>query len=120
MARPGWFTREFDKWLERSDKKLPPHQQWKPGHAQSFDWCRFRRASRCYFPKQLNEEASRIEGYAVWVPEDRGLCPRASWEMQQTCPVAEPGPKSGDPRRQIDATVPYEEGGQRGGLRGTP
>jgi hypothetical protein len=70
------------------------------------------------FPRSLNEEATRLEGYAVWVPEDRGFCPRDSWQSQKECPVYEPGPNSGDPLARLDATIPYEEGGQHGGRPG--
>lgn len=84
------------------------------GGTWSFDWCRFRRDSHCYLPKELNEDASKKEGYAVWVPFHRGYCHRSAWVDQQKCPVGEPGPNSGS-GGFTDATVPWEEGGQRGG-----
>lgn len=83
------------------------------GHEPSFDWCRFRRDSRCYFPKELNRAASDLAGYAVWVPEERGYCKRIAWEDQEACPVSQPGPNV--PGGMIDATIPWEDGGQRGG-----
>ncbi len=88
---------------------------YKPGHGWSYDWCRFRRDSRCYYPKRLNEEATKLEGYSVWIPEDRGHCPRVKWESQKICPApSEPGPNV--PGGYMDATIPYEQGGQRGGI----
>ncbi len=92
-----------------------PSKTWEgPGHNYSFDWCRFRKNSRCMFPKELNKPASELAGYAVWVPEDRGYCPRVSWDDQKDCPVSEPGPNA--PGGYTDATVAWEDGGQRGGV----
>ena len=68
------------------------------------------------YPTRLNEAATNREGYAVWVPEDRGLCPRDKWDEQRVCPLGEPGPKSGDRDALPDATVAWQDGGQRGGL----
>ena len=77
--------------------------------------CRFRRESHCWLPKELNREASNIAGYAVWVPEDRGHCKRVSWDDQQACPVpSQPGPNV--PGGFTDATVAWEDGGQRDGV----
>lgn len=90
-----------------------------PNRAYSFDWCRFRKNSHCMLPKDLNEEASKIEGYAVWIPHDRGQCVRGKWTQQQECPTGEPGPNSGS-GGFLDATVPYEQGGQRGGVPSGP
>lgn len=91
-----------------------PSRTWDgPGHNYSFDWCRFRKNSRCMFPKELNKPATELAGYAVWIPEDRGYCPRVSWDNQQDCPVGEPGPNV--PGGYTDATVAWEDGGQRGG-----
>jgi DNA primase len=47
--------------------------------------CRFRSNSRCMFPKELNAEATKQAGYAVWIPEDRGYCPRVKWDDQKKC-----------------------------------
>lgn len=91
-----------------------PSPTWEgPGHNYSFDWCRFRKNSRCMFPKEMNKPATELAGYAVWIPEDRGYCPRVSWDDQKQCPVGEPGPNV--PGGYTDATVPWEDGGQRGG-----
>lgn len=72
----------------------------------------------CFYPKTLDADASKQAGYAVWTPVDRGYCPRIKWPDQQMCPVAEPGPHSGSPQAQVDATIPWQEGGQRGGHTG--
>jgi 2'-5' RNA ligase len=87
--------------------KVTPQNNW------SYDWCRFRKHERCMFPKELDEQGTREAGYSVWIPEDRGWCPRQAWDAQKACPVGEPGPKSGDPNAKVDATVSWEEGGQR-------
>lgn len=47
--------------------------------------CRFRSNSRCMFPKELNAEATKQAGYAVWIPEDRGYCTRVKWDDQKKC-----------------------------------
>lgn len=85
----------------------------EPGVGRSYDWCRFRRQQHCFFPRQLNEAATKIEGVPVWVPEDRGICARHDWDEQRACPVSEPGPRSRETIYYTDATVPYEAGGQR-------
>jgi hypothetical protein len=86
-----------------------------PDRSPSYDWCRFRRDSHCWYPREIDFEATKEAGYCVWVPEDRGWCPRQKWDAQKVCPVSEPGPKSREPNALIDATIPWEEGGQRGG-----
>ena len=108
----------MDKWMDYTDKRLPADRQFKPGtgEAWSYDWCRFRKRRRCMYPKTLNADATQQAGYAVWVPEDRGLCPRDAWDDQKSCPVSEPGPHSGEPNALLDATISWEEGGQRGGI----
>lgn len=79
----------------------------------SYDWCRFRRDERCYFPKDIDYDASKEAGYIVWIPVDRGYCSRSDWEDQKACEVGEPGPNSGDPNALVDATIPWEDGGFR-------
>lgn len=93
-----------------------PVGQWEPGRNWSHDACRFRRNSHCYFPRNLNREASEEAGYAVWVPEDRGFCKRVSHDAQRACPLYEPGPN--EPGGLTDATIAWEAGGQRGGVPG--
>lgn len=84
------------------------------GAMASFDWCRFRHNRRCFFPKQLDEEGTKQAGYAVWVPEDRGFCPREKWDAQKACPApSEPGPDSGDPKWLPKTNKSYRDGGQR-------
>jgi hypothetical protein len=85
----------------------------EPGVGRSYDWCRFRRQQHCFYPKGLNEAATKIEGVPVWIPEDRGICSRHDWDEQRACPVSEPGPRSRETIYYPDATVPYEAGGQR-------
>ena len=102
--------------LRGSDK---PSKTWEgPGHNYSFDACRFRKNSRCMYPKELNKAATDLAGYAVWIPEDRGYCPRVSWDDQKACPLYEPGPNV--PGGYTDATVAWEDGGQRGGTPREP
>ena len=79
--------------------------------------CRFRRDSQCWLPKGLDEEASRFAGYAVWIPENRGHCYRVTWDSQKQCPTGMPGPHSG-PDGYTDATISWEQGGQREGHPG--
>ena len=89
------------------------------GHEWSYDWCRFRKNSHCFYPKTLNAAGTKAEGYPVWNPEDRGYCPRPKWESQQACPApSEPGPHV--PGGRPDATVPYDQGGQRHDGAGNP
>lgn len=75
--------------------------------------CRYRNNSHCFYSKNLDVKASTEAGYAVWIPEDRGPCWRVSWPLQESCPVAQPGPNV--PGGFTDATVPYDQGGQHGG-----
>lgn len=101
----------LDKSVDYINKKIPvdPNDHRIP----SYDWCRFRRDSVCYFPAELDEQASQEAGYAVWVPFNRGECPRQKWDEQKACPVGEPGPNSHDVPSYLDATVPWSYGGQR-------
>lgn len=96
-ANAGWVK----------DLLTPPTQE------TSFDWCRWRRSNDCWYPQSLNQQASAQAGYAVWDPVDRGRCPRVTWPQQQVCPLGEPGPNA---HGYVDATVPWDEGGQRGGV----
>ena len=108
-ARP----RLIDRVLNRVVDAVPASIKPQPGHAWSYDWCRFRRNSRCMYPRELNIEATKAVGYAVCIPEDRGYCPRVKWDDQKQCPVGEPGPRSGDRNALPDATIAWEDGGQR-------
>lgn len=102
----GLIDKMVDNFAERT--------HFTPYNNYSFDWCRFRKNERCMFPLHLDEEGTREAGYTVWVPEDRGYCPRHSWEAQEACPApSEPGPKTGLPNAKPDATVPWSAGGQR-------
>ena len=99
-----------DRATRQLDEKNPYGDS---GRSWSYDWCRFRRDRACFYPEKLDETGTGEAGYAVWIPLYRGVCPRDKWEQQQACPVAEPGPKSGDPHALVDATLPWNEGGQR-------
>lgn len=112
----GIFDRVMERVVDSIDSRLPERNKWNPNGNRTIDWCRFRRNERCFYPKELNHEATVREGYSVWVPHDRGRCHRVTHKLQEECGMAEPGPNSGDPRALIDATVPYEQGGQRGGI----
>ena len=94
------------------------------GRGPSYDWCRFRRTRFCYFPDELDQAATDEAGYAVWVPLERGFCPREAWDGeagQKNCPVSEPGPNAKFPDRPLaDATVSWAAGGQRYDSRGDP
>ncbi len=85
----------------------------KPGSGRSYDWCRFRRQQHCFYPTQLHEAATAIEGVPIFIPEDRGICGRHKWDDQRACPVSEPGLRSRETSYHPDATVSYEAGGQR-------
>lgn len=88
-------------------------EAWKS--SPSFDWCRFRRDTHCYFPKELDQEHTQLAGYAVFRVADRGACPRAKWKDQMECRVSEPGPNSKHPDAMIECTRNWEDGGQRDG-----
>jgi len=77
--------------------------------------CRFRRDTQCYYPHLLDEEHSRIAGYAVWFVDERGACWRRTWDKQRACPVSEPGPNSRQPDALIECTRNWDDGGQRDG-----
>lgn len=93
-----------------------PTKDWAGlGHNYSFDWCRFRKNSHCFYPCKINEGASAQVGYSVFIPMDRGYCPRVKWEDQKSCPApSQPGPNV--PGGYTDATMAWEDGGQRNGL----
>lgn len=88
------------------------------GRSFSYDWCRFRRENHCWMSKEIDIPATKLAGYAVWTPQDRGFCPRIKWEDQKVCPIGEPGPHSREPVWYVEATRPYSEGGQHGGVPG--
>lgn len=108
-----------DGWENFVNKHLLQNVPFEQGRAHSYDWCKFRRDSHCWYPKSLDAEATKKAGYAVWTPVDRGYCPRIDWDGprgQKACPLGDPGPHSGDPQAEIEATVPWNEGGQHGGI----
>lgn len=86
--------------------------------APSYDACRFRRDSHCYFPRELDEEHTQEAGYEVWFVVDRGTCPRIGWKSQKQCPVYEPGPNTRQEGAYIECTRNWDEGGQRNGVPG--
>lgn len=107
------------------DTQAPTVSAWMAanatvGRAYSFDWCRFRRNSHCYFTDIVDDDASQEVGYAVYIPMDRGTCWRAVWDVQRKCESAQPGPHAntgtfirGTGPAYTDATVPWEAMGQR-------
>jgi hypothetical protein len=99
----------FLEWLRGDPQVGPSHIE--VGKTRSYDWCRFRRNQHCFFTDILDEEATQGAGYRVYVPVDRGFCPRIKWAAQQQCSASAPGPNV--PGGYIDATVPWEAGGQR-------
>jgi hypothetical protein len=103
-----WLLQKGKEWGEN------PARGHQLGNDASYDWCRFRRRQQCYYPRKLNDAASLEAGYPVWIPEHRGYCPRDSWKDQKACPApSEPGPNSKERRFGPDATISWEEGGQR-------
>jgi hypothetical protein len=100
----GWFDDTMNRVTEEIDERLPESIQERPGNNRSRDWCRFRVNQRCMFPKNIDIAATQRKGYAVWIPVDRGFCPRQDWALQEACPISEPGPNSGVPgaAEQID------------------
>jgi rubredoxin len=113
FATAGLWDKVLTKGTDYLNTQMKPEYQVQDGTSYSYDWCRFRKNERCMFPKTLDAEGTKEAGYAVWIPEDRGLCPRNTWNEQQGCPVSEPGPHSGDPHARVDATVAWSAGGQR-------
>lgn len=89
------------------------------GGGPSHDWCAYRHNSHCFWPKDLNVAATKQAGYPVWIPFDRGPCPRVKWESQQACPMGDPGPHSGSPDARLESWRAWEDGGQRGGYAGS-
>ena len=117
LNTPGKTSNVIDRFIDWAAESVPDSVKPRPGNNWSYDWCRFRKDSRCMYPKRLDAEASKQAGYAVWVPEDRGYCPRVDWDSQRACPVGEAGPKSGELTARPDATLSWEDGGQRVAIR---
>lgn len=120
----NWFV---DKVLyplaDAFNKGLPEESRYnfETGEMASYDWCRWRKNRRCYYPIALNEAATAEAGYNVWVPQDRGFCPRDPWEAQKDCPMSEPGPNAPPPDRPLAwGWIPWEQGGQRYDAYGKP
>lgn len=90
----GPFSRWVDKKVKQLEEATP--EPYRSNTSTTFDWCRFRKSGRCNFPSRLDDAASERAGYAIWVPLDRGVCPREEWDQQKVCPVSEPGPESGE------------------------
>jgi 2'-5' RNA ligase len=99
-------------WLDRKIGPLAPPQ----GNRWSFDWCRYRHDSHCFYPSGLDPQATSLAGYAVWSPQDRGTCPRISWESQEACPIGAPGPNSGVSGAAPDAYTLQQPARPRGFL----
>lgn len=112
-ASPWWWRKLIGPAVERYERARG--YSGDVGHLPSRDWCRFRKNSRCMYPKNLDEQGTAEAGYPVWIPEDRGPCWRISWDDQEACSLAEPGPNSMEDVVYPDATVPWGQGGQRKG-----
>lgn len=97
-------------WL---NERVPEEYKDKPGNNWSFDWCAYRRDQRCYFPRDLDERATEEAGYPIWIPVDRGHCPRHKWQEQKDCPISYAGPNSREVDWIPDQTRTWDEGGQR-------
>lgn len=91
-----------------SDTYQPGHNWDGNGHG---NWCRYKNNSRCMYPTELNHEATKIAGYPVWIPVDRGFCPRNTWALQEQCPQGHAGQNV--PGGLLNAAIPWDEGGQR-------
>lgn len=79
-------------WL--TGKSGNPKSQPGAENAWSYDWCKYRKNSHCMLPKDLDQKRTKETGNPLWIPYDRGLCPRMKWAEQQLCPVSEPGPNA--------------------------
>lgn len=108
---PWWWRKIVGPSVERYERARG--LSYDLANTPSMDWCRFRRDSQCYYPKQLDEQATAQAGYPVWKPENRGNCWRIAWSDQKVCPMAEPGPNSREQVVYPDATIPWDQGGQR-------
>lgn len=112
---PFWFRHVTGPAIKRMNDALPSSYRMDDIREVRGDlnWCRFRRDSHCFFPIGLDEQATRVAGYDVFIPEDRGLCHRHRWDVQEECKIAEPGPRSGAKNWKPDATRRWDQGGQR-------
>jgi len=89
-----------------------PSKTFQPGHNwDAGNWCRYKKNSRCMYPTEMNHEATKVAGYPVWIPVDRGFCPRGTWKLQSECPMGHAGQNV--PNGFLDANTSWEEGGQR-------
>jgi predicted SprT family Zn-dependent metalloprotease len=120
----NWFVdRILYPLADAFNKGLPEESRYnfETGEMASYDWCRWRKNRRCYYPIALNEAATAEAGYNIWVPQDRGFCPRDPWEAQKDCPMSEPGPNAPPPDRPLAwGWIPWEQGGQRYDAYGRP
>lgn len=124
--QPWWWRKLVGPAVDRVNDSLPPGRRAETAddmrRIPHKDWCRFRRNDDCWFPREMDQEASAEAGYAVWVPFNRGECPWKTREAQKnSCRVSEPGPNSGEAETYPDATRSWGQGGQRqGSLSVTP
>lgn len=120
----GFWDRALEPLADYMIENQPEDTRYdaETGRMADYPWCRFLRDRRCHYPRFLNEEATEQAGYAVWIPEDRGFCPHSdNWDAQRSCPApSEPGPNADSPRNLTDATIPWEQGGQRYDAYGSP
>lgn len=106
----GFLLNLLGKWADSANDRRTSAQKYVPGYLVSFDWCRYRRNSHCWFSRMVDYEGSDQASYPVFIPRDRGLCPFDDWEDQKRCPVSEPGSNIAP---CPDPTWPWSQGGWR-------
>lgn len=98
--QPLWYRKVVGPAVDRFNQGLEPaYRVTDLSERSNNNWCRFLsgHTGHCFFPKGLDEAETRRQGKPVWIPVDRGACPRVtSRELQRSCPVGEPGRNSGE------------------------
>jgi hypothetical protein len=113
-GQPWWWRKIVGPAVDRVNTNLPAgYRVHDISAAAGPAWCRFYAMGRCMFPRHMDDAATKEAGYAIWVPEDRGSCPRNTFKLQKECPVSEAGPDSGERITYPEAITPWEDGGQR-------
>lgn len=117
----GPIDKVVDRAMDWVDSKIPmPPPEF--GREWSFDACRYRRDSHCYYPETLDAAHTEQAGYPVWFLKDRGHCPRNKWDgpdpahSQLACPIYDPGLNSKDPQALNSCNRDWDDGGQQDGL----
>jgi 8-oxo-dGTP pyrophosphatase MutT (NUDIX family)/GNAT superfamily N-acetyltransferase/general stress protein YciG len=94
-AGESWATQYQDPGDPKLDLDHPDNvhawSRYVSARTAGTDWCRHRHAEHCWLPRQ-----APAGGVALYVPQDRGVCPWTTPQTQQiNCPVSEPGPMAG-------------------------